>query len=103
MTAKLFVERQFDAAGTAVVCRFYIPEPQATGEFRCNWTIDWGEGDKKRSAHGIDGVQALLLAMKVAHTELVESDSYKAGRLTYLEGPILDLPGPFNFDEPSQT
>lgn len=102
MTAGIFVERQFDDAGTAVTCRFYTPEPQPTGEFRCNWTIDWGEGDKKRKTHGIDGVQALLLAMQVAHAELVESNSYKVGTLTYLEGPSLDLPGPFNFNEPSQ-
>jgi len=102
MIADPFVQRQFDNAGTPVTCRFYSPEAQPTGEYRCNWTIDWGLGDIKRKTHGIDGVQALLLAMQVAHTELVESDSYKAGTLTYLDCADLDLPGPFTFDEPSE-
>ena len=40
----------------------------------------------------LDGVQALMLAMRIVHTELVESDVYNDGRLAWCEQDELDLP-----------
>ncbi|GFE77990.1 hypothetical protein NTCA1_56390 [Novosphingobium sp. TCA1] len=33
-----------------------------------------------------------MLAMRIVHTELIESDAYKAGRLTWCDQADLDLP-----------
>lgn len=41
---------------------------------------------------GLDGVQALMLAMRIVHTELIESDQNKAGRLIWCDQADLDLP-----------
>lgn len=96
MSETVFVARQFDKNGSPVVCRFYQPALQSAGEYQCRWSIDWGSGEKSRRSHGLDSVQALLLAMRVAHTELVESEAYEKGALTYLGRRDLDLPPPFS-------
>ena len=49
-------------------------------------------GARSPAVRVLDGVQALMLAMRTVHTELVESDAYKAGRLTWCEQTDLDLP-----------
>ena len=99
MTDAAFVERRFDSEGRPVVCRFLEPTLQPGGEYQCRWSIDWGDGERTRRAHGIDSVQALLLAMRSAHTELVESEAYEQGRLTYLNQRDLDLPPAYIFDD----
>jgi hypothetical protein len=99
MPATAFVERQFDNGGTPVVCRFLQPTLQPGDEYQCRWSIDWGNGERTRRAHGIDGIQALLLAMRAAHTELVESDPYKGGKLTFLNERELGLPPPITFED----
>ncbi|MBB5716783.1 DUF6968 family protein [Sphingomonas aerophila] len=95
MSGAAFVERIFEDGEREVRCRFFTPQQQPTGEYRCAWTLTWAGETKSHSAHGIDGVQALLLAMRVVHTELVDSESYRAGRFTYLQQRDLDLPPPF--------
>lgn len=87
-----FVERKFRLGDGEVVARFFVPLPAPGGEFRCRWTIAWPAHEQSRSAPGIDGVQALLHAMRSVHTELVESDAYRSGKLTYLDQADLDLP-----------
>lgn len=94
-----FVERQFENGSDFVACRFFQPTLQPGGEYECRWSINWGDVDRNRRALGIDSVQALLLAMRVAHTELLESEAYKHGTLTYLGERDLDLPPPFIFDD----
>jgi hypothetical protein len=44
------------------------------------------------NACGVDGVQALMLAMKSVNSALKESDLYKSGKLTYAGQYDLDLP-----------
>jgi len=79
---KPFVERRFDLDdGELVVC-FQAPVKMPSGEFRCWLSIAWPEREVLRYAAGEDGVQALMLAMRLAYSELVESDAYKAGHLT---------------------
>jgi hypothetical protein len=99
MSDAAFVERQFDNGGTPVVCRFFKPTRQADGEYQCRWSIDWGNGERNLRAIGIDSIQALLLAMRVAHTELIESEPFKQGKLTYLNERELELPPAFTFDD----
>lgn len=87
-----FAERRFELDGGELVVRFAAPARAPGGEFRCRFSIAWPEGEVRRYACGLDGVQALMLAMRSAHSELVESDAYKAGRLTWCDEADLDLP-----------
>jgi hypothetical protein len=50
--------------------------------------------DHERSleAAGIDGLRALMLAMRTVHSELTETEDYEEGTLTYLDQTDLDLP-----------
>jgi hypothetical protein len=88
-----------DGAGLTV--RFYNPTKASTGEFRCNWTIFWPDREQRRCVCGEDSVQALLLAMRAVHQELVLNDAYKEGRLTLYGQPDLDLPPAYH--NPAET
>lgn len=92
MDEALFVERIFELDGGELAVRFYAPAKAPGGEFRCRYSIGWPEGVSGRHVCGLDGVQALMLAMRTVHTQLVESDAYKAGRLTLSDQADLDLP-----------
>lgn len=87
-----FVERRFELDGGELVARFHAPAKAPGGEFQCRWSIAWPDREVRRYACGVDGVQALLLAMRSVHSDLVESDAYKAGRLTLWDQADLDLP-----------
>ena len=87
-----FVERRFELDGGELVARFHAPARAPEGEFRCRWSIGWPDRETHGSTAGEDGVQALMLAMRRVHTELAESEAYKAGRLTWCEQADLDLP-----------
>lgn len=88
----IFVERLFVVPDGDVLARFEPPYLAPGGEYRCRWRIEWPEKTRVRETAGIDGVQALMLAMRTVHAELAESDEYKAGKLTYLNQTDLDLP-----------
>jgi len=86
------VERRFNLDDTELVARFYTPAKAPGGEFQCQWSLEWPGRHVRRHACGEDGVQALMLAMRTVHSELVESDAYKAGRLALWGEADLDLP-----------
>ena len=92
MSNEPFVERTFECGDDLVTARFLQPTLAPGGEYQCRWTILWPDRVQQRYACGQDGVQALMLAMKTVHSELVESDLYKMGKLTYLGQYDLDLP-----------
>lgn len=92
MDEAAFLEREFELDGGGLVVRFYTPALAPGGEFQCRYSVGWPEREVRRYACGLDGVQALMLAMRTVHTELVESDAYKAGRLTWCDQADLDLP-----------
>jgi hypothetical protein len=87
-----FLERKFELDGGGLTVRFYTPCKAPGGEFQCRYSIGWPDREVRRYASGLDGVQALMLAMRTVYTELIESDAYKAGRLTWCEQADLDLP-----------
>lgn len=99
MTDNVFVERRFEIEGQELLIQFQVPFLAPGGEFQCHWTIDWPTQKRSRYTCGIDGVQALMLAMRTVHSELLESEAYRNGKLTYLEETDLDLPAPWTFDE----
>lgn len=92
MEETLFAERRFELGSDAVVARFYRPLKAPGGKFQCRWTITWPDREIGRYACGEDGVQALMLAMRSVHSELAESEAYKAGKLTLWGQEDLDLP-----------
>lgn len=93
MDETIFVERRFEFEGHDLVVRFHLPFRATGGEFQCRWSIAWPDRPEvsKRTC-GEDGVQALMLAMRAVHSELVECEAYKAGRLTLWGQSDLDLP-----------
>lgn len=92
MDETAFLEREFELDGGGLLVRFHAPFKAPGGEFQCRYSIGWPEQEVRGAACGLDGVQALMLAMRTVHTELVESDGYKDGRLTWCNQADLDLP-----------
>ncbi|MGI9375442.1 MAG: DUF6968 family protein [Tsuneonella suprasediminis] len=106
MTETSFVERRFELDGGELAVCFFTPSKAPGGEFQCRYVIGWPEREVRRFACGEDGLQALMLAMRTVHSYLVESEAYKAGRLTLFKQADLDLPpawsvGPL-YDPPPQ-
>lgn len=93
MKASVFVERRFELDGGELVVRFHAPEKTPTGEFGCRLTMGWPDREVHRTVHGEDGVQALLLAMQLARSELRESEAYRSGTLTLFGDATFDLFG----------
>lgn len=87
-----FVERRFELGEKEVIARFNTPEKAVGGEYQCHYTVEWPDQLLHGYVCGEDGVQALMLALKKVHTELVASDAYKQGRLTLWMQADLDLP-----------
>jgi hypothetical protein len=94
-----FIERQFVCLGEPMLVRFFAPEQAPTSEYKCRWEIHWPERLRKSYTCGVDAIQALMLAMRIVHTELRLSDPYKQGHLTYFDSADLDLPATFYGDE----
>ena len=88
----VFIERQFELGGEArVVVRFLRPESDR-GDYRCDYKIVWPDRERSFHAFGIDAVQALMLAMQMAHVDLLLSPESKAGDLCWLGERNLGLP-----------
>ena len=92
MTDEPFVERTFESGDDIITARFLQPALAPGGEYQCRWVILWPNRVQQRYACGADGIQALMLAMKSVHSEMMESDLYKSGKLTYVGQHDLDLP-----------
>lgn len=92
MSDEPFIERTFESGDNTITARFFRPTLAPGGEYQCQWTIHWSDRIQKRFTCGLDGVQALMLAMKLVHSELMESDLYKSGQLTFASQYDLDFP-----------
>ncbi|CAN5471557.1 hypothetical protein BH10PSE14_BH10PSE14_27530 [soil metagenome] len=95
MSGEPFIERSFESGTDIITVRFLQPALAPGGEYQCRWAILWPGRVQQSYSCGVDGVQALMLAMKFVHSELMESDLYKAGKLTYFDQYDLDLPPGF--------
>jgi uncharacterized protein DUF6968 len=89
--ASVFIERQFELGEARVVLRLFVPEP-SDKDYGCEYSIVWPDREQRRRIFGIDAVQALLLAMQMAHVDLLLSPESKAGQLTWLEERDFGLP-----------
>ena len=65
-----------------VVVRVFAPQPNQV-HWTCECEIEWPEGTRKFAAHGVDSMQALLLALNMIGSEIYTSDHHKAGSLAW--------------------
>ena len=86
-----FVERTVNVDGQDVCVRFYQPEPDEAS-FLCRYEIDWPEGTRSKRAGGVDEVQALLLAMQIAHTDLLSARENHGRQVSWLNERGLGFP-----------
>ena len=86
-----FVERTVKVDGQDVSCRFFPPEPDGVS-FHCRFEIGWTEGPRCKSAGGVDEVQALLLAMQLAYTDLLSGRENHGREVLWLDSRSLGLP-----------
>ena len=92
MAPEPFVKRLFSVDGREVECRFFQPEEDGADSV-CRFEIDWPqEGARSRSVYGVDAVQALTLAMKVAHAQLLAARERDRRVVTWLGEEELGLP-----------
>jgi hypothetical protein len=91
VTDDIVARRVFKVDGHDVECRFFKPE-EDDGSFFCRVQIAWLEGTKVKRAGGVDGVQALLLGMMLAHTELLAARNMDGRVVEWLDEHSLGLP-----------
>ena len=79
-----------------VLLRFGEPSRIDADEYACDSVIEGleeGEGAARtRRIFGVDSLQALHLAMQLADAELVSTQAYREGRLTWEGSSDLGLP-----------
>ena len=92
MSGTVFVERRFGSLKGEVIARFEVPYLAPSGEYRCRWRIVGPDRERTLETAGIDGVQALMLALRTVNSELTETAAYQAVEITYLDQSDLDLP-----------
>ena len=68
------------------------PDPTRGGDWRCRLAIVGLPHPVDRHAYGIDGVQALTLALEMAAADLRHAELPAGERLTFLGAPDLCLP-----------
>src|SRR6185295_16384897 len=91
MSEGAFVQRIFVVDGREIACRFYQPEAEGD-DFHCRYEIAWAEGLRSRKIHGVDEVQAFLLAMQIAHTELLSAREHDGRQVHGSTSEVLDYP-----------
>jgi hypothetical protein len=63
----------------------------------CRFEIGWPTGARVKDAHGVDAVQALLLALQMIGTDLYSSNEHAEGRLRWeTKGAGYGFPVPKN-------
>jgi hypothetical protein len=88
-----FIERTFELGSETVIVRFMRPE-RSTVDYECRYKIIWPDRERNFHAFGVDEVQAMTLALQMAHVDLLTSPEGKAGRITWLGQRDLGLPLP---------
>jgi hypothetical protein len=85
-------ERQLElAGGNHVTVRLCRPE-QDDAVYRCDYTITWPDRERRFHGFGEDSLQALFIAMQMAHADLLASPEGRAGKLLWFDQPDLGLP-----------
>lgn len=93
MATPAIAERCFETPDGPVRLQVRPPRPDEQ-DWRCDYAIQGPDGEHAGHAMGVDGVQALYLALQSAHVHLLMTEHGRAGRLTWLEQTDLGLPLP---------
>jgi hypothetical protein len=91
MSTDAFIQRVVEVDGQDVACRFFKPEADR-GDFFCLFEVDWPEGARSRRIYGVDEVQALILAMQSAHTDLLVARKDYGRKVSFLGKRRLGFP-----------
>ena len=67
-----------------VPVRLFQPE-EDDGMWICPYEIDWPSERRAYFAAGVDGMQALILALRTISVEIYTSEYHEAGTLTWFE------------------
>ena len=97
---EIFVERTFSCEGQPLVCRWFKPERRdfvasngnSGEEYHCRCSILWPDHEQTQTIVGIDGVQALTLAMGYVHHALLLRRERDVLDIRWLDGRQLGLP-----------
>ena len=96
---RIVATRRFEVAplpggvpGEVVVAFAKPVRVPGSSDYACFYQVVGGSRAGIRKAMGIDSVQALLLALTNAASELYTSSEYKEGLLAHLTDPNLGLP-----------
>jgi hypothetical protein len=82
------------ATGTVNVVITINPPYQEPGAWVCTFEVGWPTGPFRQVARGIDGVQAMLNAMKLIGAYLYGSAEHIAGRLSWTKEGGYGFPVP---------
>jgi hypothetical protein len=93
----VIAEREYRLVGKdrkryKVYLRVGKPRPIPGSDYGCVYQIVWPSGPRTRLLYGVDALQALDLALQVAHLDLVHTIPYAEGRLTWEGSYDLMLP-----------
>ncbi|HEX7693286.1 MAG TPA: hypothetical protein VF409_02285 [Sphingomonas sp.] len=91
MADEVIARRTFKIDGREAQCQFFKPE-EDRGSYFCRYQIEWPEGAKIRRVGGVDEVQALLLGMMTAHTDLLAARNMDGRTVEWLGEESLGLP-----------
>jgi hypothetical protein len=85
------IERKFECVSKSVCARFFCPKANGD-DYECEYIIEIGDKLYKRTAVGIDSIEALFAALVNCHAELRATRQYINGELTWLGSPNLKMP-----------
>jgi hypothetical protein len=71
---------RMDNGEQTIAIRLFAPEC-AEGDWACRYEIDWPHQKRRFKAHGVDAVQALMLALHMVAADLYTSPYHEAGGL----------------------
>lgn len=66
----------------SVAVRVFMPE-RGANSWTTRYEIDWPEATRKGVAHGLNSVQALMLALKMVGSEIYTSNYHKSKKLMW--------------------
>ncbi|MEA2758475.1 MAG: hypothetical protein QOH65_1088 [Methylobacteriaceae bacterium] len=77
------------------IIRVQIFSPERTkAAWTCRYVIDWPDGEREKTASGVDAVQALIIAMQMIGSEIYTSNYQKTGGIGFLNADGCGFPVP---------
>ncbi len=68
-------------AETKIPIQIFAPEMERPGVWGCRYDVGWPDGFRSKTAWGVDGIQALYIALGMIGAEIYTSNYHKSGDL----------------------